>query len=155
MVYSGDILPCLVSDDAGFAVSRHRVFWGNILIRGRGRMHDFVNKRTTSPSSDRGLHVTSRLCALALEKLYLPHQMVAVYFFFPPTCSWRFPGTHKRGPSWDSLSQDQWHGSTGRLSSLWCRGTNGLRHHFPVLEVNAHDRLQFPSATAVWHFTGD
>lgn len=47
---------------------------------------DFVNKRTTSPGSDRGLHVTSRLCALALEKLYLPHQMGVVYFSFPPIC---------------------------------------------------------------------
>lgn len=48
---------------------------------------DFVNKRTISLGSDRGLRVTSRLCAPALEKLYLPHQMVAVYFSFPPRCS--------------------------------------------------------------------
>lgn len=48
---------------------------------------DFVNKRTPSLGSDRGLRVTSRLCAPALEKLHLPHQMGAVYFSFPPTCS--------------------------------------------------------------------
>ena len=40
-MYSGDILPCLVSDDAGFPVSRHRVFGSNLLIRGKGRMHGF------------------------------------------------------------------------------------------------------------------
>lgn len=92
---------------------------------------DFVNKRTTSPGSDRGLHVTSRLCALALEKLYLPHQMGVCTSLSHLYAGEGSPGHIREDPA-------------GTLFLM-----SGLRHHFPLLEVNAHDRLQFPSATAM------
>ena len=155
MVYSGDILPCLVSDDAGFPVSRHRVFWGNLLIRGKGRMHGFWKEEDPQPGFWQRTPCHLQTTCSSLREAIPASSDGGCILLFPSYVQLKVPrDASERTQLGLSFSRPvTW--IYRKTQSLWCRGTKGLRHHFPLLEVSGHDRLQFPSVTAMWHLTED